>query len=180
MDFQDITKNLPNGDNMGGISQKIYIGKYSDVLTWPTAPSSPATLEANGAWTGDLVMTTGTRLFEMYVTDDKGGLNYELVGEMDGKSFKQTLKVSHPGLQAKILGFVNAIKNDNVVVIVVDADGEKWLMGDSLRPCTIATGNGGTGDNTEGYKGNNLEFVYKSTKVLRYTGAIDNDSGSGS
>ena len=180
MDFQDIKKNLPNSDNMGGLSQKIWIGKYDDVDTWPTEPSSPADAAANGVLTGNLTMKSGTRMFEFYVTDDKGSYNYELVGEMDGKSFKNTLKVSHPGLQAKILGFLNAIKNDNVVIIAIDADGDRWLLGDENRPCTIATGTGGTGDSTEGYKGNNLEFVYKAKKLLRYEGTIDNDSGSGS
>ena len=179
MDFQDIKKNLKNGDNMGGLPQKFYFGLYDDVKTWPTKPDSPADLEANGKLTGDLIMKSGTRLFEMYVTDDKAGLNYELVGPADGKSFKTILKIYHPGLQAKILGFLNAVKNDNLVILVPDADGDLFLMGDELRPATVLTGNGGTAENTEGEKGNNLEFVYKSSKFLQYTGGIDNTSASG-
>jgi hypothetical protein len=36
MEFTDINKNLPLGNNTGGIQQFIYFGLHSDVKTWPT------------------------------------------------------------------------------------------------------------------------------------------------
>ena len=36
VDFTDIDKNLPDGQNMGGIPQLVYFALQSDVLSWPT------------------------------------------------------------------------------------------------------------------------------------------------
>jgi hypothetical protein len=38
VEFTDINKNLNNGQNMGGIAQKVYFGYWDDVLTWPAKP----------------------------------------------------------------------------------------------------------------------------------------------
>jgi hypothetical protein len=36
LEFTDINKSLPNGQNMGGLTQEIYFGFHADILTWPT------------------------------------------------------------------------------------------------------------------------------------------------
>ena len=77
--------------NMGGIVQKVYFGFWADVETWPTKPTNPADIEANGVLTGTVVMKAGKRMFEMYITDDTGEFNIESVGEVDGKSFVEHL-----------------------------------------------------------------------------------------
>lgn len=174
MEFTDINKNLPNGENMGGITQKVYFGLWADVATWPTKPTTPADLEANATLTGDLTMKAGKRLFELYITDDTGEFNIESVGEVDGKSFVQHLTFFHPGLQKKILGFMNAAKNDNLVFIVVDAEGQKYLMGDSMRPATYqgAPDGNGTGKETAARKGMSAEFTYKTPNNYVYGGSV--------
>lgn len=174
MEFTDINKNLPGGQNMGGINQKVYFGLWADVKTWPTKPTAPADLEANATLTGDLVMKAGKRLFELYITDDTGEFNIEAVGEADGISYVQHLNFFHPGLQKKILGFMNAVKNDNLVFIVVDAEGQKYLMGDSLRPATYkgAPNGNGTGKTTADRKGMSSEFVYKTANNYVYGGSV--------
>jgi hypothetical protein len=174
MDFTDISKNLPNGENMGGLQQKVYFGFWDDVSTWPTKPSSPADIEANGVLTGDLAMKAGKRMFEMYITDDTGEFNIESVGEVDGKSYVLHLLLFHPGLQKKILGFVNAIKNDNLFFVVTDAEGQMYLMGDSLRPAVFigAPDGGGTGRETAARKGMSMEFTYKTPNVYVYEGSV--------
>lgn len=174
IEFTDINKNLPNGENMGGIGQKVYFGYHADVAGWPTKPTNPLTLEANATLTGDLTMKTGKRMFEIYVTDDAGEFKIEPVGEADGKSFVQHLTIFHPGLQKKILGFMNAAKNDNLVFIVVDAEGQKYLMGDAMRPATYqgSPDNNGTGKATADRKGMSAEFTYKTPNVYVYGGSV--------
>jgi hypothetical protein len=51
LEFTDINKNLPNGQNTDGLTLEIYFGFHADVLTWPTAPVTPATLAANAVLT---------------------------------------------------------------------------------------------------------------------------------
>ncbi len=174
MEFTDINKNLPNGENMGGIVQKVYFGFWADVETWPTKPTNPADIEANGVLTGTVVMKAGKRMFEMYITDDTGEFNIESVGEVDGKSFVEHLTFFHPGLQKKILGFMNAAKNDNLFFIVTDAEGQMYLMGDSMRPAVYqgSPDGNGTGKETAARKGMSAEFTYKTPNVYVYAGTV--------
>ncbi len=174
MTFTDILKNLPNGENMGGIGQKVYFGFWKDVATWPTKPVNPLTIEENAVLTGDLLMKTSTNMFELYITDDTGEFNIESVGEVDGKSFVEHLVFFHPGLQKKILGFMNAAKNDNLFFIVTDSEGQMYLMGDAMRPAVYqgAPEGNGTGKETAARKGMSAEFTYKTPNVYVYTGAI--------
>jgi len=182
MEFSNIPKNLPNGENMGGITQKVYYALYDDVATWPTKPTSPATLEANAALTGDIVMDSGKGFYELYITDDTGEFKIECVGEKDGKSFVETLGLFHPGLGTKILGLINVAKNENLVLIVEDNNGAKFLMGDENRPATFDKGgNMGTGKETNARRGLEMEFTYKTSNIYVYTGSIPlAGAGSGS
>lgn len=174
MTFTDIVKNLPNGENMGGIGQNVFFGFWKDVVTWPTKPVNPATIEENAELTGDIVMASGTNMFKLYITDDTGEFNIESVGEVDGKSFVEHLVFFHPGLQKKILGFMNAAKNDNLFFIVTDSEGQMYLMGDAMRPAVYqgAPEGNGTGKETAARKGMSAEFTYKTPNVYVYTGAV--------
>lgn len=174
IEFTDINKNLPDGQNMGGLIQEVYFGFHADVLNWPTKPLNPSTLEANAVLTGELVMKTGKRLFSLYITDDTGEFSIEPVGEIDGKSFVEHLTLFSPGLQKKLLGFMNAAKNENLVFIVKDSDGQTYIMGDSLRPAVYAGAPDGfgTGKETAARKGISMEFTYKTANIYVYTGTI--------
>ncbi len=175
MNFQDIQKNLLNGENMGGIAQTVYFGLHSDVLTWPTKPTMAVEeLEDLGELTGNLEMKPGKRLFSMYITDDTGELQMETVGEKDGKSFVMHLRLFHPGLLQKILGFRNATKNENMVFVVPDNNGQYFLLGDAIRPATLESdGDGaGTSKETAGRRGVGMEFTYKTSNIYAYTGTI--------
>ena len=174
MDFTDINKNLTDGQNMGGIAQVVYYAPWADVETWPTKPSSPADIEANGTLTGDVVMSAGKKMYEIYITDDTGEFEIETVGEMDGKSFVTHLRLFNPGLKKKLLGFINWAKNENLVFIVKDNDGQYYLMGDDTRAAIYngAPDSAGTSRETAGRRGVSMEFTYKTANVYTYTGNI--------
>ena len=174
--LENINKNLPGGCNPGGIAQKVYFADYDDVKTWPTKPDleTVTTLEALAELTGDIAMNTGKRFWEMYITDDTGEFKIETVGEKDGKSFVMHLSMFHPGLQKKILGFLNNAKNGNLVFIVVDNTGQMYLMGDVLRPATLdgSPDGVGTGKETAARRGVSMEFTYKTCNAYIYEGAV--------
>lgn len=174
MEFTDINKNLPNGENMGGLIQEVYFGYHKDVATWPAIPTTPLTLEAAATLTGELAMKAGKRLFRLYITDDTGEFKIEPAGESDGKSFVEHLTLFHPGLQKSVLGFMNAAKNENLVFVVKDSGGQCYLMGDALRPAVYAGSPDGfgTGKTTAALKGLSMEFTYKTPNVYVYTGSI--------
>jgi hypothetical protein len=174
MEFTDINKNLPNGENMGGITQKVFYGLQEDVATWPTKPVSPETLEDSAVLTGSLIMKPGKRMFEIYITDDTGEFNIESVGEVDGKSFVEHLTFFHPGLQSTILGFVNGAKSQNLIFVVQDAEGQMYLMGDAMRAAIYqgSPDGNGTGKATADRKGMSAEFTYKTANVYIYSGTV--------
>ena len=174
MNLESIDKNLDNGSNMGGIAQYIYLAYHTDVLTWPTDPVAPATIEDLGELTGDVICKTGKRFFPMYLTDDTGEFKIESVGEVDGKSFVMKLTIFHPGLQKKILGLMNATKNENLAIIVVDNEGQQFLMGSELRPAIYSGSpdNQGTGKATSDRRGMSFEFTFKCKNVYAYPGSI--------
>lgn len=174
MEFTAVDKNLKNGANMGSIAQYIYFGKYEDVATWPTRPVNPTTIDANGTLTGELVMKATKQMFPLYLTDDTGEFKIEMVGETDGKSYVLRVSLFHPGLQSKILGFLNYAKNENLVIIARDNDEQLYLLGDEVRPA-IFTGSpdgAGTGKETAGRRGVSMEFSFKTANMYVYTGSV--------
>lgn len=172
--YENIDKNLTNGENMAGIAQTIYYGLHADVLNWPAKPQNPLTLDAAGKLTGNIEFKPGKCMFKTYLTDDTGEIQFEPVGPKDGKSFVVHLRFFHPGLKSKILGFMNAVKNENMVFIVPDNNGQYFILGDLLRPATYeGAGDGaGTGKETSGSRGIGMEFTYKVSNLYEYTGTI--------
>jgi hypothetical protein len=172
IDFVDIDKNLPGGENMGGLAQNCIFGYWDDVAQWPAAPVAPADIEANGVLVGDLVMKAGRRAFTFYSTDDTSELKMSPVGEVDGKSFEMALTVFNPGLKKKILGFMNAAKNENLFFIVSDSDGQYYILGDKLRAAKFESGEVGTGKATGDRKGATLTFKFKTNNLRAYIGDV--------
>ncbi len=173
MDFTDIGKVLTDGKNLGGVAQKVYFGLWGDVATWPTEPSAPMDPEEAGIFTGDITMASGKRMFELYTTEDQAKLDMNPIGEEAGKGFEMVLNVFSPGLAKKILGFINAVKNEDLIFIVPDNDGQYYLMGNELRSAKFSGGDGsGTGSTTEGRRGIAMQFTFHAANLYEYTGVI--------
>ena len=176
VDFTDIDKNLPDGQNMGGIPQLVYFALQSDVLSWPTPPTTDTeniTMEKMGALVGDIKMKVGKKMNSFYITDDEGKLDFEGVGEKDWKSFIMKLSIYNPGLQSKLLGFINLAKNENLVFIAPDNNGNNFLLGDALRGAILDSIDGmTTGQKTEERPGAGMIFSYKTANICQYTGTI--------
>ena len=173
VDFVNIDKNLPDGENMGGLTQTVIFGLWDDVAAWPTAPAAPADVEANAAWVGDLVMKAGKKAFTFYSTDDTSELQINPVGETDGISFEMVLTMFNPGLKKKILGFLAAAKNENLFFIAQDNEGQYYLLGDAKRAAKMrAEGGVGTGKATADRKGATVTFVFKTNTPRVYVGDV--------
>ncbi len=186
VNFIDIDKNLPNGENMGGLTQQLIYGLWDDVKTWPQPPDNPADVEEYAELVGDLVMKAGKQAFTLYTTDDTSELAINMVGDPDGRSFEMVVNGFNPGLKKKLLGFISVAKNEKLFLIAQDAEGQYFLLGDAVRPAMMQPGEtGGTQKETAGRKGMGLSFMYKTNVPRTYIGDVVNilapaDSGSGS
>jgi len=173
MDFADISKELTNGRNLGGLAQKFYFGLWEDVESFPTEPTSPATLAAAAALTGDITMKAGKRMFEFYTTEETAKLDFNPIGEEGGKGVEMALTIHAPGLSTKLLGFMNATRNEDLVLIVEDNEGQKYLMGNELRSAKLKSADGaGTGSAKEGKRGIPMVFSFMTGHIYTYTGSI--------
>jgi len=173
MDFVDINKNLPGGENMGGLTQNLIYGLWDDVLVWPVAPVSPSDVEVNAQWSGDIIMKSGKRAYNFYSTDDTSELRIHRAGSVDGLSFQMELTVFNPGLKKRLLGFISAAKNENLFLIARDNEGQYFILGDSKRAAKMIVGEGiGTGRATLNRKGAGLSFIFKTNIVRVYTGDV--------
>lgn len=173
MEFADIAKELVDGKNLGGLAQRFYYGLWTDVESFPTEPSAPITLPSAATLTGDIEMKTGKRMFEFYTTEETAKLDINTIGEEGGKGFELVLSVHAPGLSNKLIGFMNATKNEDLVLIVEDNEGQKYLLGNELRSAKLVGADGaGTGTSKEGKRGFPLSFSFRTGNLYTYAGSI--------
>jgi hypothetical protein len=162
MDFADIGKLLTDGKNLGGLANRIYFGLWNDVAAVPTVLLAPATIALAGTQTGDLLLKAGKRMFELYTTEDAAKLDIKMIGEEAGKGYELLLHVFAPGLHKKLLGFMNATKNEDLVMIAQDSAGQNYLMGCAIWSAKFSA--------SDGRGGLGMTFAYQSANLYVYSG----------
>ena len=170
--------NCVDTDNRAGIVDTILYGYADEVGTWPTLPApsgnTPLSLEAAGAWNGDLAMKNGCQLYELHFTDETGELKITDQGEKGGKSFLYELDLSRAKMNATMFGFENAVKDRPLVILVRDRNGVWYLMGDDMAPAMKVDGDGSTtGKAGTDQNRTSLKFQYTGPRKLVYTGSTE-------
>lgn len=166
MDTQDLT-HLAGSDNTPGIQQTIYYAPLEDIASLPV-PDKDDSASATGTFadlvtiTSDIVMKAGKQFHSMYVTLEDGDLKHEGQGEMDSMSFKNSLEFAHPGSKPEILGFAQWVKNNNIVFLVPEVDGQVRLLGSRAYPAKLQSAPGGTGKKSA--DGKKTTFTFHSSR----------------
>ncbi|MNH19739.1 hypothetical protein D3C79_794850 [compost metagenome] len=120
-----------------------------------------------------IVMKPTKAFRTLYCTVDKNGVKSEAVGERDGKSFKVTLKFTHPTNRAEILAFQRLTANRNMVFLVPETDGNVRIVGSKEFPAKLNSGSSDTGETIESLKHAAFEFSCNSrTPAPIYTAAV--------
>ena len=170
-------------DNTGGLTQKWYYAFAEDILTWPTyVPKATATTpEELMVYADNFIMKPGKRFFEGYLTWNTGELKWDAQGPMDGKSSKHSFEASQPSASAKVLAFIDIVKNANLVIICLDKDGDYRVLGSEFLSAKYDTDAGTTGKTGEDYKGDVVTFVSELESAPKfYPGVIPLTEASGS
>jgi hypothetical protein len=70
--------------------------------------------------------------------------------------------------------FMNAAKNENLLLVVMDNNGSQFILGDENRAAIYegAPDGFGTGKETAAHRGVSMEFSYKTANVYTYVGSI--------
>lgn len=164
MDTQDLT-HLSGSDNTPGIQQNIFYTTLENILTLPLpdvddSASATGTFEDLVTITKDIVVKKP--LSSIYVTLEEGELKHESQGEMDSMSFKNVLEFAHPGSKGTQLGFAQWVKNNNIVFLVPEVDGQVRLLGHRAYPAKMTGAPGTTDKKAAGAK--KTTFTFQSSR----------------
>lgn len=162
-------------DNRAGVVSEILFGYAEEVATWPELPApdseTPLTFAEAGIWDGPLTMANGCNMYKFAFTDEQAELKISESGETGGESVLYELTVSRARLQKEVFGFLNALKGRNLVIIVSDKNGNKYLMGDKLSPARKVAGDGSTtGKAATDLNQQSIKFQYYCPRYLMYDG----------
>lgn len=136
----------PNGrDNDGGIASEHYYALIDDVATWPTVPANPLNFADKATLLGNFVMKPGKTFKRIYCTLEKGELSSTQVGERDGKSYETMGTLHFPGNSAELLGFLEHLKNSNILLVVRELMGTFRVLGGQYLPANIESSEVKTG-----------------------------------
>lgn len=165
-------ESLANSDfcqnNMSGVKTMYYIPK-SDVTAINAVLAEIKTSFTDHVQIGSSAMEgkaftvkTGKGFAKIYCTKDMGELKYTVQGAAVGsRSLKAHLEVFHPNMKKKLLGFLGTMINQELILIVIQNNGEIHLLGDLERGAEIADGVEATsGKEVTSQNGANLIFEW--------------------
>lgn len=136
-------KNLRDKGNMGGLIDKIYITFVDDVknLHLPDAETSDRPMVI----TQDIELKAGKRFSEWYFTQGTGKFSSALVGETDGKSQEPSAEFTIPKYDEVSQTQISTMQNEDAILIVILASGDKVILGTEEIPAKLMEGGGDTG-----------------------------------
>lgn len=173
IDLQDIDSDLGCGDNAGGIL-KVAFFFHNQVESWPTDPKNPATLTAAGTLEGDLIFKAGKKASLFILPQNKGNFAITEQGEMGGMSHQMELTVLQIGITPEMLGLMGATKNAKMGFVVMDSNGQKYLMGDKDTGAMREKGDGATTGTTRAdLRSVGMKFNYPVNNPRVYGGDFD-------
>lgn len=134
--IEDVLK--PSGtENGSGLKRTIYFALADDVLTWPTLEASPATYEDLVTHIAAIAMKTGKKFWKFLASVRKSSLETLSAGERGSKVAINRLNIVRAEISPAVVGFIEQHKNDELVVIVEDLNGNPRILGTEDLPVTL-------------------------------------------
>lgn len=168
MDYKDLTGPDGTENNMGGTAQFIYWAPVGDILTFAKPAVNATNPYVN---TQPFVMKTGKKFYTLYTTIDTSELELGSNGEIDGKSFKPSVKLFYPGLSDDAVMLINRIKNDKIIMLVPMAD-EAIIQIGSDKFFAFATPNFKSTTTSGRGKGTEIEIMSYQPNIYKYAATI--------
>ena len=94
--------------------------------------------------------------------------------EMRGMSHQMELNIIQNGITTEILGLMGATKNAKVGFVVMDTNGQMYLMGDKDMGSMRTAGDGAqTGTSRTDLRNTGMKFIYPVNNPCIYEGDFD-------
>ncbi|MBC6698069.1 hypothetical protein [Hymenobacter sp. BT190] len=169
-EIEDLPYEEENAANIGGMAGSIYAARPSWIKTLPEPVDA-----ADGGLTVTtaIVMETGKKFIDIYATRNSAGFEEKPAGELDGKSWEQTLSWFHPKIREGLLKVRQAINNGPWIFLAKDANGLMRIVGSKDLPAYSMEGAMGPGTEPKSRNGANFNVQAASGRpALIYTGPI--------
>jgi hypothetical protein len=138
------------GNSRAGI-KSIMFAEKSDVAVWPTKkPAETRTKLEDHVFTTttDMEMKVGKKFYRFEAKKATAELQYVLEGESGGRSLKASLAAYYNQFGANLHGFIAAVKNKELVILVKVGNDDWHLLGDEDEGAEIETFDSKTGKAT--------------------------------
>lgn len=153
LDFED------GQDNMAGTQLLAYYIPMEDIETLPGYVASPAALGDYATIDTAIICKTGKNMLKLYASPDSGKVDDNKIEGKDSNSFESIYEFFFPKNDAASLGFQRTSGTSKFLVIVLEADGNKRLLGIKPGvPAIVASVAGSTGNQSAGEKGATFQF----------------------
>ncbi|WBL42375.1 hypothetical protein PBT90_16690 [Algoriphagus halophytocola] len=136
MDIQDIERKV-GLDNDAGLKTKLYFGRSRDVNVWPTVPETMTVLADKVTLEGDFEMKVGTRFGFIEGHVEKNSFTNSGAGQVGNSSAANQLTFFMYGTDPDVLGWIETYKNDDLVLIAEDLQGNLRVYGAEGLPAQI-------------------------------------------
>lgn len=168
-EIEDITICPQEEINSGLVTKLDYI--VDEHIKTEATASEEIDYEGSVTLTGDIEPVTGKGFKTLGIQVDLGSLAAATIGNKGNKKIQTTIEVYLPGVKAKTIGFMNAVKNLGFVILVKDKNGTQWQIGTKDIPARFETQEANTGKVIEDNNGTNLVIV-ADTYPRVYTGVV--------
>lgn len=158
--WENMMRTAQCGNSRAGI-KSIMFAEKSDVATWPTKKPAETRTKLEDhviTTTTDMEMKVGKKFYLFEAKKATGELQYVIEGESGGRSLKATLTVYYNQFGPNLHGFISAIKNKELAMLVKVGNNDWHLLGDEDEGVEIETFDAKTGKATTDAIGADITF----------------------
>ena len=123
--------------NMPGTRITAYFCPIAGITTFPSRVAVPTTNDERIRLQGTYVCAAQMNFVALYLSYKSGTFKAEPVGDIDGGAYNLSAELFHPGSKDEVAGFAAAILNTPGVLILIEENGERLVMGSDIHPCYI-------------------------------------------
>lgn len=126
--YEDIKK-CQGKKSYPGVRAFVYSISKSDIVSWPTLPEAPKSLEEAAKYVGNFILAAEKKWNLIGMVTDEGQLQAESQGTEGSKTFKVTGTILIPGTEEQVTGYIDQANNDSMIYLFVQRNGKARVCG---------------------------------------------------
>lgn len=161
-------------DNMGGTQLIAYYALESEVRTLPAMAANPDSLEEYGTVAGSFVMIGDAVFKKLYASPNTGKIDDAKVDGNDSNGYESTYEFFFPSTSAQSIGFQRISGTSKYIVVVVENNGQKRIIGSKPGcPAVLSSAASTTDVTSGGAHGTTFSFKsYQNGPAPAFTGLV--------